>query len=160
MGSIGQYAGVKDYISNAHVENVTMLNAQNGARLKAWAGPTAGYGYIKNITFKNFYEFNVDWPIVLDACYFNINASTCLAYPSKVDIMDVVFKNFTGSSSGVNKRVIAKLTCSPAAVCTNITLDDIDLTSPVGAAPAVVVCDGIQGDIGVPCYPSNSTAIL
>jgi hypothetical protein len=21
----------------------------------------------------NFYEYNVDWPIVLDACYFNIN---------------------------------------------------------------------------------------
>jgi galacturan 1,4-alpha-galacturonidase len=28
MGSIGQYAGVKDYIYNAHIENVTMLNAQ------------------------------------------------------------------------------------------------------------------------------------
>lgn len=28
MGSIGQYSGVKDYIYNAHIENVTMLNAQ------------------------------------------------------------------------------------------------------------------------------------
>lgn len=28
MGSIGQYAGVKDYIYNAHIENVTMLNAE------------------------------------------------------------------------------------------------------------------------------------
>lgn len=99
MGSIGQYAGVKDYIYNAHIENVTMLNAQvnllqvermcesyerrlideqNGARLKAWAGPNVGYGYISNITYKNFYNFNVDWPIVLDACYFNVN-SVCLS---------------------------------------------------------------------------------
>jgi sulfur relay (sulfurtransferase) complex TusBCD TusD component (DsrE family) len=28
MGSIGQYPGVKDYIYNAWIENVTMLNAQ------------------------------------------------------------------------------------------------------------------------------------
>ena len=28
MGSIGQYAGVKDYISNAYIENVIVLNAQ------------------------------------------------------------------------------------------------------------------------------------
>lgn len=91
MGSIGQYPGVKDYIENAYIEDVIMLNAQvclsvsytkvraklmhlqNGARLKGWAGPNVGYGYIKNITFKNFYNYNVDWPIVLDACYFNVN---------------------------------------------------------------------------------------
>lgn len=28
MGSIGQYKGVKDYIENAYVENVIMLNAE------------------------------------------------------------------------------------------------------------------------------------
>lgn len=35
MGSIGQYAGVKDYIYNAHIENVTMLNAQVRLQPKA-----------------------------------------------------------------------------------------------------------------------------
>ena len=34
MGSIGQYPGVKDYISNAYMKNITLLNGQNGARLK------------------------------------------------------------------------------------------------------------------------------
>ena len=28
MGSIGQYAGVKDYTENAYIENVIMLNAE------------------------------------------------------------------------------------------------------------------------------------
>ena len=28
MGSIGQYAGVKDYIENAYIEDVVMLNAE------------------------------------------------------------------------------------------------------------------------------------
>lgn len=65
MGSIGQYPGVKDIIENAYIEKVIMLNAQNGARLKSWAGPNVGYGYIKNVTFKDFYVYNTDWPIVL-----------------------------------------------------------------------------------------------
>ncbi|CAG8979430.1 hypothetical protein HYALB_00013438 [Hymenoscyphus albidus] len=156
MGSIGQYDGIKDYIYNAHIENVTMLNAQNGARLKGWAGPNVGYGFIQNITFKNFYNFNVDWPIVLDACYFNINTTTCAQYPSRVDMIDITFSNFTGSSSGKNGRKVGELVCSPNAVCSNIKLDGIDLTSPMGSPP-VIVCDGIQGGIGVDCLPANST---
>jgi hypothetical protein len=51
-----------------------MTSLQNGARLKGWAGPDVGYGYISNITFNGMYNYNVDWPIVLDACYFNVNA--------------------------------------------------------------------------------------
>ncbi|KAH8596490.1 pectin lyase fold/virulence factor [Bisporella sp. PMI_857] len=156
MGSIGQYAGVKDYIENAYIEDVIMLNAENGARLKGWAGPNVGYGYIKNITFKNFYNYNVDWPIVLDACYFNVNASTCAAFPSRVDMIDVRFQNFTGSSSGKNGRKVAKLVCSPNAVCSGIKLEEINLTSPKGSPP-VVICDGIRGSIGVDCLPANST---
>ena len=27
------------------------------------------------------YNFNVDWPIVLDACYFNVNAVCSLPFP-------------------------------------------------------------------------------
>lgn len=65
-------------------------------------------------------------------------------------MIDVLFKNFTGSSSGKNGRRVAKLTCSPNAVCSNIKLDGIDLISPKGSPP-VIVCDGIQGGIGVPC---------
>jgi hypothetical protein len=36
MGSIGQYAGVKDYIYNAWIENVIMLNAQVNALTYLW----------------------------------------------------------------------------------------------------------------------------
>ena len=46
MGSIGQYPGVLDYIENAYIRNVTMLNAENGARLKSWAGEDVGYGIV------------------------------------------------------------------------------------------------------------------
>jgi galacturan 1,4-alpha-galacturonidase len=69
---------------------------------------------------------------------------------------NILFQNFTGSSSGANGRKVAKLVCSPNAVCSNIKLDDIELTSPKGSPP-VIICDGIQGSIGVDCLPANST---
>ena len=71
-------------------------------------------------------------------------------------MIDILFQNFTGSSSGKNDRKVARLVCSPNAVCSNIKLEEIDLTSPKGSPP-VVICDGIQGSIGVDCLPANST---
>ncbi len=43
-----------------------MANAQNGARIKAWAGKNVGSGIVKNITFSFFTESNVDSPVVID----------------------------------------------------------------------------------------------
>ena len=71
-------------------------------------------------------------------------------------MIDILFQNFTGSSSGSNGRKVAKLVCSPNAICSNIKLEDIDLTSPKGSPP-VIICDGIKGSIGVDCLPANST---
>jgi len=43
-----------------------MSNAQNGARIKAFAGKGVGSGVVKNITFNMFVETNVDHPIIVD----------------------------------------------------------------------------------------------
>lgn len=173
MGSIGQYAGVQDIIEHAYIENVTLLNGQvgtqlgnpshlntnltdliqNGARLKAWAGQNVGYGRINNITYRNIHIENTDKPLVLDQCYFNINATECAAHPSAVNITNIVFDNIYGTSSGKNGKEVVDLTCSPNAVCSNIHLSKINLTSPAGNPP-VIICDGIQGDIGVNCTKS------
>ncbi|KAF2757385.1 glycoside hydrolase family 28 protein [Pseudovirgaria hyperparasitica] len=157
MGSIGQYPGVKDYISNAYIKNVTLLNGQNGARLKAWAGPNVGYGYISNVTYEDVHIENTDNPIVLDQCYFNINETVCAASPSRVNITDVRFINVYGSSSGKEGKVVAELKCSPGAECTGIHLEKINITSPVGS-PSEIVCDNITGDIGVDCIPSSEAS--
>ncbi|KAL5400076.1 hypothetical protein PMIN02_000192 [Paraphaeosphaeria minitans] len=136
MGSIGQYPGVKDYISNAWIENVTQLNGQNGARLK-------------DIRIENTHA-----PVVLNQCYFNVNEMTCAAYLSKVNITNVIFLNVSGTRSGKNGKVVADHTCSPGATCNGIHLEDINLTSPAGS-PSQIVCDNIQGDIGVDCIPAS-----
>lgn len=43
-----------------------MTDAQNGARIKAFAGSGVGSGIVKNITFDHFFETKVDNPIVID----------------------------------------------------------------------------------------------
>lgn len=96
--------------------------------------------------------------MVLDQCYFNIGAAECAEFPSNVNFTDITFENIYGTSSGKEGRVVADLTCSPNAVCSGIRLADINLTSPAGDPP-VVICDGIQGDVGVECQSSsNSTS--
>lgn len=57
------------------IENIWMLNGQFGARLKSWAGPNVGYGYINNVTFRNFWNANNEYAAYLDSCYFNVSIS-------------------------------------------------------------------------------------
>lgn len=73
MGSIGQYAGEKSFIQDVVIENVWLLNGQHGARLKSWAGPDVGYGYMDNITFRNFWHADNEYAAYLDSCYFNVS---------------------------------------------------------------------------------------
>lgn len=155
MGSIGQYSGEKSFIQDVVIENVWMLNGQHGARLKTWAGEDVGYGFINNVTFRNFWNGNNEYTAFLDSCYFNIDSEECATYPSQVNITNVLFQNFTGYSSGEYGRAVAKLTCStsPDAVCENIKFDNFNVESPCGTA--VILCDGIS-DIGVDCVSATS----
>lgn len=152
MGSIGQYPVTLDYISNAYIKNVTLLNGQTGARLKAWAGPNVGYGYIKNITYEDITIKNTDQPIVLDQCYFNVKPDVCSKYPSKVNITDIRFVNVQGTSSGKKGNAAVSLKCSPGAECNNIQLSNINLSNPKGRG--VIFCDNIRGGVGMPCVSS------
>ncbi|RYO92201.1 hypothetical protein DL766_010392 [Monosporascus sp. MC13-8B] len=149
IGSLGEHIGVGSYVEDVVIENVWMLNGQHGGRIKVWAGPTAGHGYVKNVTFRNFWNANNEY----------IDAKTCLEHPSRMNISDIVFENFSGYTSGKNGRVIARFTCSasPDAVCDNIQMRNITVESPCGG-PAIAICDGISGGLGdgVPCYPSES----
>ncbi|KAK1752360.1 pectin lyase fold/virulence factor [Echria macrotheca] len=158
MGSIGQYAGEMSFIRDVVIEDVWMLNGQHAARLKAWAGADAGYGFVDNVTFRNFWNANNEYTAFLDSCYFNIDASTCASHPSRVNMTNIVFENFSGSTSGKYGRAVGRLTCSPNAVCSGIHFRNFTVTSPCGG-PAVILCDGIHetGISGVSCVSSTSS---
>lgn len=85
-----------------------------------------------------------------------IETAECAAHPSNVNITNVLFENFTGTTSGKYGRAVARLTCSPNAVCSNIKFKNFDVTSPCGGPP-VIICDGINEDLGIPCVSATST---
>ncbi|THH18670.1 hypothetical protein EW146_g2337 [Bondarzewia mesenterica] len=128
VGSLGQYAGVYDIVQNVASINITMSNAQNGARIKAWAGPGVGSGIVKNVTFQDFFETNVDNPIIIDQCY-ETSAEACAEFPSNTYIEDIWFDNISGTSSGSEKTVVASLSCSPDGRCGDINVNNITLSS-------------------------------
>lgn len=141
VGSLGQYAGEMDIVANVTVFNVSMNNAQNGARIKVFGGnpsPTStaggGTGFVKNITYADYTVTNVDNPIIIDQCY-STPAETCKEFPSTLTISDVHFINVTGTSSGKEKNVVVDMECS--AECTNITATGTHIVPPSGSAEFV-----------------------
>lgn len=99
----------------------------------------------------------MDYGIFLDSCYFNKTTEECNAFPSHMNITNIRFENFTGTTTGVYGNAVARLSCSinPSAVCENITLADFHVDTPCGGEP-VVICDGIANDIGVDCVSYDS----
>jgi len=130
VGSLGQFPGMFDIVQNVTARNIKMTKAQNGARIKAWAGPNVGSGIVKNVTFDGFVESSVDNPVVIDQCYMT-SATACSQFPSNTFIEDIVFRNISGTSTG---SVVAALTCSPDGRCSNIEVDNFNLNSPSGTA--------------------------
>ncbi|KAK0205301.1 glycoside hydrolase family 28 protein [Desarmillaria ectypa] len=130
VGSLGQYSGIFDIVENITATGISMSNAQNGARIKAWAGSGVGSGIVKNITFTNFEVSKVDNPIVIDQCYMT-SSSECSKFPSNTFIKDVWFNDVFGTSSGAT---VASLKCSPDGRCTNVNVNDLNLKAGKGTA--------------------------
>ncbi|KAI9566591.1 pectin lyase fold/virulence factor [Boletus coccyginus] len=148
VGSLGQYAGETDIVANIYVKNISMNNAQYGARIKVFGGSPypnsttgGGTGYVQNVTFEDFYVNNVDEPIYLTQCY-QTEASVCAEYPSTISISDVHYINVTGTSSGDKGNVVVDLECSTE--CYGITATGTDLTSPNGTA--VYYCQNVANE--------------
>ncbi|KAF9501315.1 glycoside hydrolase family 28 protein [Pleurotus eryngii] len=130
VGSLGQFPDMFDIVENVLARNVTMTNAQNGARIKAWAGQGVGAGRVKNITFQHFVESKVDNPVVIDQCYMT-SASACAQFPSNVFISDIFFNDISGTSSG---SLVAALSCSPDGRCSDINVNDFTVKAPSGTS--------------------------
>ncbi|KAI0716739.1 pectin lyase-like protein [Earliella scabrosa] len=148
VGSLGQYAGETDIVANVSVTNITMLNAENGARIKVFGGNPdpkstigGGSGFVRNITFRDFHVENVDNPIYINQCY-STDAEVCAQYPSTLSISDVHYFNVTGTSSGREGNVVVDIQCS--ATCEDITAVNTSLTSPDGVAE--YVCKNIASE--------------
>ncbi|TDL16537.1 glycoside hydrolase family 28 protein [Rickenella mellea] len=139
VGSLGQYPGVYDIVENVVASNIRISNAENGARIKAWAGKTVGSGIVKNITFSTFNQTNNQNPVIIDQCY-ETSASVCTQYPSNVYISDVSFDGMNGTSS---KTTVASILCSPDNRCSDVAVNNFNLIPPVKKGAAKYACQNI-----------------
>ena len=75
-----------------------------------------------------------------------------------MNITNILFQNFTGTTSGKYGRSTARLTCStnPNAVCENIRFKDWNVKTPCGGS-SVIICDGIKDGVGMTCVKSSSS---
>ncbi|KZV88954.1 pectin lyase-like protein, partial [Exidia glandulosa HHB12029] len=143
VGSLGQYPQFFDIAENIVVRDVSISNAQNGARIKVWAGPGVGSGRVNNVTYENVVVNNVDNPLIFDQCYMT-SAEVCAAVPSRVDLTNIFIRNITGTSSGKEKSVVADLNCSPGAICDEIYVDDFAVVPPAKFMPGSTICNNLR----------------
>ncbi|KAH9940304.1 pectin lyase-like protein [Amylocystis lapponica] len=163
VGSLGQYAGETDIVANVYVRNITMLNAEYGARIKVFGGNPSpnstvggGTGYVKNITFQDYVVKNVETPMYINQCY-STDADICAQYPSPLNISDVHYINITGTSSGREGSVVVDLECS--AECQDITAVGTALSPPNGTATYVCANIASVSQLDFNCTaPSNSSS--
>lgn len=160
VGSLGQYAGEVDYVENVYVYNVSMSDASDGARIKVWPGaPSAlsgdlqgggGLGSVNNITYDTMIVSNVDYAVEITQCYGQKNLTLCNQYPSNLTISNILVKNFQGTTSDKYDPLVGYLVCSSPNVCSNITLENIDVVSPSGTN--LFTCDNVdEGLLSVNC---------
>ena len=117
VGSLAQYVGETDVVSDVYVYNISMSDASDMARIKVWPGAApnvtdagGGSGYVKNVTYDTTVIDNVQWAIEVTACY-ETSAALCAEYPSTFLIEDVLFKNFSGVTSAKEEPDVATVVC-------------------------------------------------
>nr|GMC83173.1 polygalacturonase-like [Ipomoea batatas] len=121
IGSLGkeeQEGGVQ----NVTVKTVTFTGTQNGLRIKTWAKPSNGF--VKNVVFQHAVMSDVQNPIIIDQNYCP-NHQNCPHQSSGVKISDIKYEDIHGTSA---TEVAMKFDCSNAQPCSDITLDDVNLT--------------------------------
>ncbi|GKT52944.1 exopolygalacturonase [Colletotrichum tofieldiae] len=132
-----------------------MSNASDGARIKIWPGVPpnttgseagGGLGHVRNVTYEKYENKNNDWAIQLTQCYFAASQEACRKYPATLVIEDIVFKDFTGTTSKKNDPRVGSLICSDPSVCKNIQAHDINISPPSGK-PAKWTCTNMDNSL-------------
>lgn len=92
----------------------------------------------------------MDYAIELDQCYGQSNLTLCYDNPSPLDISNVVFKNFQGTTSSKYAPDIATFACSSTTSCSNIQAMNINVQGPEGS---LAYCHDVDESslVGVNC---------
>ncbi|XP_010672492.2 polygalacturonase [Beta vulgaris subsp. vulgaris] len=121
IGSLGKDLNEPGVV-NVTVKATTFTGTENGVRIKSWGRPSNGF--VRDVLFQNLTMINAHNPIIIDQHYCPDDKG-CPGQVSGVRITDVTYQDVHGSSG---TPIAVKFDCSSEYHCTNIKLDDIDLT--------------------------------
>ena len=120
------------YVSNVTMRNVTMIESENGPRLKTYPNNT---GCISGIVFDDILLQNVQMGILINGnyCPKSQKPYPCPPGNAAVRIEDILFENVRGTVSGKQQRddvvVVASFNCSQLSPCKNINLKRVQLST-------------------------------
>lgn len=153
IGSLAGGAGSDDIVSNSIFKNCTMQGSSKAAGIKYWPGGSShGTGRVSNVTWDRIVCTSCDYAIQIATCYESTTAQ-CSANPSTGQISGVVFSDFSGTTSGHYKDVVANIDCSVEGTC-GIQINGFNVKAPDGKSE--VLCVNTPGDLGVSCKPGAS----
>ncbi|KAK9078264.1 hypothetical protein SSX86_002321 [Deinandra increscens subsp. villosa] len=138
IGSLGH--GGTDVVENVDVRNCTMTKTLTGVRIKTYQG---GSGYARNISFKAIKLDAVYNPIIIDQ-YYCPTQEDCINSTSAVKLSDISFDGITGTSNMDN---VINLSCSETVACTNISMDNVYISSVTPGRKVFGKCVNAHGRI-------------
>ncbi|PNY27412.1 Alpha-L-rhamnosidase rgxB [Tolypocladium capitatum] len=161
IGSMGQYDGRSEYITNFYARNITLHNTAHASYLKTWAGHSRGFppngggggvGHASNIVME---DIKVDrlrrQPFFAWQCenYSGFSGQDCDS--SKFKLNNVAWRHVSGTvNDDVNE--VGWFQCSAAAGgCDDFEAADIAVTKVNGSRLTRWHCDNMHGNKGFQC---------
>ncbi|KAH9666621.1 putative polygalacturonase [Citrus sinensis] len=146
IGSLGANGGTS-IVEDVHVRDCTFKGTKNGARIKTWQG---GSGHARRISFERIKLESSDNPIIIDQYYCGPN-DECKNQTSAVKVSDVSYIGFQGTSS---TEEAVQLSCSESVGCTDIKINDIDITHSDSGKDTRASCINAHGELYGRLVPS------
>jgi len=109
IGSLGE-RNSDGTVRDCSFQNVTLFRSMHGARIKTWRG---GRGEVRNITFRNFHVYEVDFGMLVDQMYCppSQRPEGCENEQGDIKISAVRFERFRGTFRRAAKSVVCGSRC-------------------------------------------------
>ncbi|XP_030970028.1 polygalacturonase-like [Quercus lobata] len=138
IGSLGGSGNVVN-VSNIHVRHAIFNGTQNGARIKTYQ---TGRGEVRDVEFSDIKFIDAGNPIIIDQYYCG-NPNGCPPTNVGVQISNVSYTDMYGTSKA---DVAVNFNCSGNVACTDIKLENINLTSSTIGKQVTSSCNNAYGE--------------
>lgn len=160
IGSMGQYDGRHEYITDFHARNITLRNTAHVSYLKTWSGVSrgvppngggGGLGHASNIVMEDIrVEGLRQQPFFAWQCehYSGFEGKDCNS--SKFKLNNIAWRRVSGTVKD-DVAETGRFQCSSGAGgCDDIRVDDIRITK-AGQPLDTWHCDNVNGNVGFKC---------